>query len=58
MSYRDYLPKIIQHNKDSMRDAAQMYCKARKAGRVAFQLRWLMLAVCYRNLIREFGEFQ
>jgi len=58
MSYRDHLPAIIQGNKSSMRHAALSYREARRRGEVRFMITWLILAVGYRKLIRDFEEFQ
>jgi len=58
MSYRDYLPGIIRHNRESMRYSALMYRKARARGDVGFMIKWLSHAVTLRILCSSYHEYE
>jgi len=48
--------KLSSNARFSMRDCALHYRRARSQGRVAFMVRWLLLAVQFRNLAKGYLE--
>lgn len=50
MSYRDYIPRILEHNRRSMRDCALSYRKAKASGNFCFMVKWLILAAQFREI--------
>lgn len=50
MNFKTFLPRIIKHNRESMRDCALRYRKAQRRGDLAFMVTWLILARNFQRL--------
>ena len=56
MNFKDFLPRIMGHNRETMRDCALNYRKAKKDGQLCMMVTWLVLAATYRNLNKGYLE--
>ena len=56
MNFKDFLPRIMAHNRAAMRDCALSYRQAKKDGRLCRMVTWLVLAATYRNLNKGYLE--
>jgi len=48
--------RLSTNARQSMRDCALRYRQAQRRGSVAFMLRWLILAVTFRKLAKDYLE--
>ena len=56
MNFKDYLPRLMQHNREAMRDCALSYRRAKKNGQICFMVKWLILATTFRNINKGYLE--